>query len=234
MLRVAVTRAAPENARTAERVRERGAEPILAPLLTIVPCGYDTSTEGAQALLFTSSNGVRAFPNARGARDKIVLAVGDATAEAARAAGFGDVRSADGDVASLAALAKAALDPSKGKLVHIAGDHVAGDLSGQLQAAGFRVERRLAYASVAAGEVPEPLLGPLDIVLFHSPRAADVFVTLGAPNAHTLTAACMSEAVAGAARSAPWKRLIVSPAPREEALLDAALGAGHSPAGASA
>jgi uroporphyrinogen-III synthase len=97
MLRVAITRAQPEADRTAERVRARGAEAIVAPLLTIVPCGYDTSTSGAQAIIFTSTNGVRAFPDARGARERLVLAVGDATANAAREAGFINVRSADGD-----------------------------------------------------------------------------------------------------------------------------------------
>jgi uroporphyrinogen-III synthase len=203
----------------------------LAPLLTIVPCGYDTSTEGAQALLVTSTTGVRAFP---GSRDNPVLTVGDATAEAAREAGFINVRSADGDVSALAALARATLDPAKGRLIHIAGDHVAGDLSGALKAAGFTVERRLAYASVAAREIPPELTGPLDIILFHSPRAAETFVALGAPNAAALTAACLSEAVANAARAAQWRRIIVAPAPREDALIDAALGSADSPAGASA
>jgi uroporphyrinogen-III synthase len=104
-MRVAITRAMPEAEITAQRVRELGAEPVIAPLLTIVPCGYDTNTEDAQAIIFTSINGVRAFPATREARARI-LAVGDATADAARAAGFLDVRSADGDVDALAALAE--------------------------------------------------------------------------------------------------------------------------------
>lgn len=224
MLRVAITRAEPEASRTAERVRARGHEAIIAPLLTIVPCGYDTNTEGAQAILFTSTNGVRAFPDARGARDRIVLTVGDATAEAAREAGFNDVRSADGDVSALAALAKRDLDPAKGKLIHIAGDYVAGDLGGALRAAGFSVERRQAYASVAASALPEALNGPLDIVLFHSARAAETFVALGAPNAARLTAGCLSPAIAEAAGKAAWKRVITAPHPREDDLLAATLG----------
>ncbi len=223
-LRVAITRAQPQAERTAELVRARGAEAIVAPLLTIVPCGYDTSTQGAQAIIFTSSNGVHAFPDARGARDRIVLAVGDATAEAAREAGFDDVRSADGDVRSLAALAKAALDPAKGKLIHIAGDHVAGDLGGELRAAGFSVERRLAYASVAAFALPDALTQPLDIVLFHSVRAAETFIALGAPNAAQLTAGCLSAAVAEAAGKSSWKRIVTAPHPREDDLLAATLG----------
>lgn len=224
MLRVAITRAEPEASRTAARVRARGAEAVVAPLLTIVPCGYDTSTEGAQALIFTSTNGVRAFPDVGGARDRIVLTVGDATAEAAREAGFSDVRSADGDVVALAALAKATLDPAKGKLVHIAGDHVAGDLGGDLRAAGFSVERRLAYASVAAIELPTALRQPLDVVLFHSARAAETFVALGAPNASQLTAGCLSAAVAQAAGKTSWKRIITAPRPREDDLLTATVG----------
>lgn len=224
MMRVAITRAEPEASRTAERVRARGHEVIVAPLLTIVPCSYDTNTEGAQAIIFTSSNGVRAFPDARGARDRIVLTVGDVTAAAAREAGFTDVRSASGDVRSLAALAKRELDPARGKLIHIAGDHVAGDLGGELRAAGFSIERRRAYASVAANALPAALRGPLDIVLFHSARAAETFVALGAPNAARLIAGCLSPAIAEAAGKAAWKRIITAPHPREDDLLAATLG----------
>lgn len=220
--RVAITRALPEAERTAERVRALGAEPVVAPLLTIVPCAYNTNVEGAQALIFTSSNGVRAFPDVRRARDCIVLAVSEATAEAARAAGFADVRAGDGDVAALAALAQRTLNP-RGKLIHIGGEHVAGDLAGQLQTAGFAVERRVAYSARAAIALPTAFSGPLDIVLFHSARAAETFVSLGAPGAGQLTAGCISAAVADAAGKATWRRVIVSPAPREDAFLAAAL-----------
>ncbi|MEQ1810261.1 MAG: uroporphyrinogen-III synthase [Terricaulis sp.] len=224
MLRVAITRAQPEAGRTAERVRARGADAIVAPLLTIVPCGYDTSTSGAQAIIFTSTNGVRAFPDARGARERLVLAVGDATANAAREAGFINVRSADGDANALVDLAKRELDPANGKLVHISGDHVGGDVSGKLRAAGFSVDWRLAYASIAAMILPDALLGPLDVVLFHSTRAAETFAALGAPNADKLTAGCLSESVAQAAARTSWKRIITAPYPREDDLLTATLG----------
>jgi uroporphyrinogen-III synthase len=223
-LRVAITRAAPEAQRTAERVRERGAEPVLAPLLTIVPCSFDTSTEGAQALIFTSSNGVRAFPDVYGARSLPVLAVGEATAAAARAAGFADVRSADGDANALAALARATLSPAGGGLIHIGGTHVAGDLSGRLTAAGFRVERRVAYAAVAASVAPDAFSGPLDIVLFHSARAAQTYIALGAPGSENLIAGCLSSAVAKAASGTCWKGMITAPAPRENDLLAATIG----------
>jgi uroporphyrinogen-III synthase len=222
-LRVAVTRALPEAEATAARVRALGGEPVLAPLLTIAPRAFDVSLNGVQALLFTSSNGVRAFAAASDTGAVRVLAVGDATAEAARAAGFYDVRSAAGDVAALAALAAATLDPAAGKLVHIAGAQVAGDLAGALDAAGFKVERRIAYEARAAPALPPAFAGPLDAVLFHSARAAQTFVALGAPGAKNLTVACISPAVAEVARKVAWKRVVVAPAPREDALLRALL-----------
>jgi uroporphyrinogen-III synthase len=121
-------------------------------------------------------------------------------------------------------LVKTELKPGSGKLIHIAGDHVAGDLSGELRTAGFEVERRLAYASVAAMALPDALQGPLDAVLFHSARAAQTFVTLGAPNAARLTAGCLSAAIAEAAAQVRWKRIATAPRPREQDLLAVTLG----------
>ncbi|MEZ5996989.1 MAG: uroporphyrinogen-III synthase [Hyphomonadaceae bacterium] len=223
-LRVAITRAAPEAARTAARVRERGGEPVLAPLLTITPCGFDASLEGVQALLFTSANGARAFPDVRGAAGVRVLAVGDATAQAAREASFLDVSSAGGDVSALIQLAKSILQPGGGKVVHISGAHVAGDLTEELSRAGFQSERRVAYAAVAAAALPPAFDEPLDIVLFHSPRAARTFIALGAPGAERLMAGCISPAVAAAAGAVRWKRVITATAPREDDLLAATMG----------
>jgi uroporphyrinogen-III synthase len=234
-LRVAITRTAAEARATAARIQMMGAAPVVAPLLSIkssTDCDWNVS--GAQALLFTSGNGVQEFALRNPQTRKLtVITVGDATADLARACGFAAVISADGDVNALIEKARWALSPSAGKVIHFAGTHVAGDLAGALTAAGFDAERRIAYEAVAADALPPAFSEPLDIVLFHSARAAETFVTLGAPNADKLTAACISEAVAQAAGKARWARIIVSPAPREDALLRAAL-APNSPAGASA
>ena len=223
MLRVAITRMQPEAEKTAQAVRALGAEPIVAPLLLFAPRVFDTNIARVQALLFTSANGVRAFAAASDARAPIVLSVGDATAEAARRAGFADVRSANGDVAALARFAQVELDPKAGALLYISGADIARDLITMLHQAGFAAERRIAYEARAVTEAPPAFSAPLDLVLFHSARAAAVFIALGAPGAAQLTAACLSQAVADAAAKTAWKRLIVAPAPREEALLHAAL-----------
>lgn len=147
------------------------------------------------------------------------MAVGDATAQAARTQGFASVRSAGGDVESLSALVIGTLDPSAGKLLHIAGTHVAGDLQGTLRKAGYSIERRLAYEAVAVTTLPKCFQEPLDAVLFHSARAAAIFADLGAPKADKLAAVCMSDAVAEAAKKTVWKQVLVAAAPREDALL---------------
>src|SRR4051812_16935975 len=87
-----------------------------------------------QAVLFTSANGVRAFAAAERRRDIPAFAVGEATAAAARLAGFTTVDTAGGDVAALADLVRERLTPARGALLHAAGSAVAGDLSGVLGA----------------------------------------------------------------------------------------------------
>jgi uroporphyrinogen-III synthase len=224
-LHVAITRAAPENAHTAARLQALGAIPLLAPLLDIETRAFDANLTGVQALLFTSSNGARALASQSDVRNVPVFAVGDATAQSARDLGFAEVQSANGDVASLAALATTALDPRAGKLLHIGGAHIAGDLSGALVKAGFTVERRVAYEAKAAVALPEAFSERLDVVLFHSARAANALVQLRPAGAEKMTAACISPAVAEAVSALPWRRLLVAPAPREDVFLKAALGA---------
>lgn len=218
-MRIVITRALPDADDSAARVNARGGEAIVAPLLHIIPMGYDTNVEGAQALIFTSIAGVRAFPDAQRMRALRVLTVGDATAAAARAAGFADVHSADGDAAALAKLAAAVLAPEDGPLVHIRGTHVAGDVAGQLEASGFRVDRRIAYTAAIAPALPPTLTQAWDVALFYSARAAEAFHSLGGEGAGR-TAGCLSQGVADAA-GLGWARMIVAPRPREDALLDA-------------
>lgn len=222
-LRVAITRVLPEAEATAERLRALGAEPVVAPLLKIEHRAFDQTIGGVQALVFTSANGVRAFSQASPFVMAPVFVVGDATAQAARDASFRDVQSADGDNATLVALVKSALDPKAGRVIHFSGAHVAGDIVSALSNAGFQAERRIAYEAVAVPELPAAYHSQLDLVLFHSTRAVEIFAGFGAPNAPDMKAACLSPAIAAAASVSPWKQVIVAPRPREDALLAAAL-----------
>ncbi len=145
-----------EDARPlAEALAERGVATVIEPLLVIRPlpeAAADLAKDlaGVQALLFTSANGARAFAELSPRRDIGVLAVGDATASAARGLGFTAVESAGGDVQALARLVKQRLKPAGGPLLHAAGSAVAGDLAEILAADGFDLRRRMLYESATA------------------------------------------------------------------------------------
>ncbi len=223
-----------EDARPlADALKSRGIATVIEPLLSIrvlpeAAPGLAQDLEGVQALLFTSANGARAFAELSPRRDIGVLAVGDATAAAARALGFSAVESAGGDVQALADLAKRRLKPENGPLFHAAGSAVAGDLPRLLGEAGFELRRRVLYESAAATALSPETVAVLkhrkiDLVLLFSPRTAAAFAGLAKAaevDAGRLTALCLSPAVAEAVRELPWKAVEVAARPDLPSLLE--------------
>src|SRR5271167_3970584 len=126
---------------------------------------------------------VQAMARVTGERGLPLLAVGEATASRARAEGFTAVASAGGAVIDLVRLAAARLRPQDGRLLHVAGNVVAGDLVGALRAHGFVIERSALYEARPVGALSEAVVGALgsgtiDFALFFSPRTAAIFVRL--------------------------------------------------------
>lgn len=227
---VLVTRPRPDADRLVQALAERGVDVVAAPLLEIVPeAGPAPDLAGVQALLVTSANGVRALAARSPLRLHPVFAVGDATASAAREAGFRDVKSAGGDVADLAGLVIRQLGPADGDLLHVTGTDIAGDLAGRLAAAGFTLRRAVLYTARSTAALPEAAAvvlreARIDAVLFFSPRTAGSFVTLArdagvAEACRRVDAICLSDAVAQAARALPWRSVAVAEAPTQAALL---------------
>lgn len=179
-MRLLVTRPEPEATRTAERLRALGHEPMLAPMLETVFLDPPLPAIEPAAILVTSLNGVRALARWPLPADwfaRPLLAVGDRTAEAAREAGFLDVRSADGDGAALAALAIATLDPAAGPLLYPAAVDRAGDWPDRMVAGGFAIRLVEAYRMDPAAELSDSAVAALrdrsiDGVLVYSPRTA--------------------------------------------------------------
>jgi uroporphyrinogen-III synthase len=229
-MRLLLTRPEADAARSRAALMARGHEVVTAPLLTIVPSRATAiDLSGVQALLITSRNGLSAFAALSPRRDLPVYAVGPASAEAARAAGFAEVVSAEGDAAALVALVADRLRPEAGLLYHPAGRHVAGELSENLAAAGFTLRRVRLYQAEAAKFLPDNARTALakqglDGVLFYSPRTVRTFVRLVegtelATACERLTAFCLSPAVAEEARRLTWSDVSVASAPNEAALL---------------
>ncbi|PZN98144.1 MAG: uroporphyrinogen-III synthase [Alphaproteobacteria bacterium] len=151
-----------------------GWAPVVQPLLQIRPLAPDVpDLDGFAAVAFTSRNGVAAFVALTSRRGFRVFAVGDATAQAARDAGFADVLSADGAVDDLAALIAQNLGYNDRLLAAVAKEPVA-DLAALL-AGHVRVDTLAVYEAVETGAAaPEDVAA----ILIHSPRAAAALAAL--------------------------------------------------------
>ncbi len=237
-MRLLITRPAEDAKALADELVARGHEVLLAPVMTIeaVPDAH-LSLDDVQALVFTSANGVRAFARREISRALAVYAVGDATARAARDAGFAIVSSASGDVEDLARLIARKADPARGALLHVTGSMTAGDLAGRLGASGFTLHRATLYRAEPARALPAEAAealraGRIDGVLLFSPRTTQLFVTLArAVGSEALTgiaAYCLSPAVAAAAEPGRFARVLYADRPDQESLL-ARLGSRWTP-----
>jgi uroporphyrinogen-III synthase len=229
-LRVLITRPEEDAAALVAELARLGIEAEVAPLLAIrFEDGPALDLVGAQALLLTSANGVRALARRTEERGLKVLAVGASTAAKAREVGFTDIASADGDVDDLTRLAAATLDPAGGALVHAAGSKTAGDLAGLLGAAGFAYRREVLYRAETADALPEGAraglaAGRYDGVLIYSPRTGATFARLVddaglAGKLGAVVAYCLSANVAAKVRGLRWASVRTAARPDQAAML---------------
>ncbi|MEO0960933.1 MAG: uroporphyrinogen-III synthase [Pseudomonadota bacterium] len=205
-----VTRPEPDASALADMLLALGHEVLVAPVMQVVVREFSIDLSGVQAVLFTSANGVRAFAEQIGVPPNglTAFAVGKASAQVARDAGWTRVEAADGDVDALAALVTARLSPKEGPLIHVSGKAAAGDLAGTLNASGFTVNRVVGYEARLVDTLPETIAsglssGDLDGVLLFSPRSARVLADLAekaglSGKLAAIDAYCLSPAVADA------------------------------------
>jgi len=229
-MRLLVTRPEPDATRTAEILRARGHEVLVAPLLATLTITADFAGS-CDGVLMTSANAARALsahPRAGELMELPCLTVGGRTAEAARAAGFRHVQSADGALGELADLVTARFDRSA-RLLYLAGEDRAGDLAVDLARRGITVETVVIYRAVAAEKLPPHLTqalreNMLDGALHYSRRSVATLLTFAgqagiATVLTTLTHYCLSEDVAAPLREVAAGRIAVAPRPDEASLL---------------
>lgn len=145
-MQVVLTRARADAEVSAARLESRGFEPILLPVTQIVATSWEAPAE-IDFVVATSRHAFAGFLD-RAERERAALlsrplyAVGPATAAAARAAGFRDLRIAGGDAKSLTDLLL--LTQARGRALYLAG----ADRKPTVEAALARlaVETRLALA----------------------------------------------------------------------------------------
>jgi uroporphyrinogen-III synthase len=211
--RILILRPEPGASESAARARTLGLEPIVAPLFVVRPLAWEFPAETFDALLLTSANAARhGGPQLARLASLPCYAVGERTAEAAAAAGFDAVTIGPTDgVAAVELMAKAGVR----RALHLCGrDHI------PLAHPEIAIERRIVYASDAAGSLPDGTLAGDPLILLHSPRAAARLAALVSDRSD-LRLAAISPAAATAA-GAGWREVYVSAAPRDQALLELA------------
>ncbi|CAN7599973.1 uroporphyrinogen-III synthase [Phenylobacterium sp. LjRoot164] len=223
-LKIWITRAEPGAEATAARVRERGHAPLVVPLLAVRMIEEpQIDLAGVGALAFTSANGVRAFAEACPDRSLQVFAVGAATAQAAREAGFRRVLSADGDVNALAEGIAARRSEIGGAVLHPGAAELAGDLTGALERARVEVRALTLYDTVPVEPEPAQIeaLGQADVALVHSAKGARVLAqVLAAHPLPGLKVLGLSKAVLAPLADTPLASRASAPFPLEAALLN--------------
>jgi uroporphyrinogen-III synthase len=229
-MRILVTRPEPDGERTAAKLRARGCEVMLAPLLRVET--VDADLDGIwHAVAVTSVNALRAIadhPALEALLESPAYAVGGRTADAALAQGFANVISANGDVGDLAGVMKTHLQPGM-RVLYLAGEERSGDLTGALAAAGIEVATRMVYRTLALSAFPpdvrEALVaGWIDGALHFSRRSAETYLGCAAAAGLTEQALapvhfCLSPQVAEPLAAAGAGAIRTADQPNEAALV---------------
>ncbi len=233
-MRLIVTRPAGDLEPLKAKLEAMGHAVLAAPLLGVAFTGARAPDKPYQAVLVTSANGARAIahhPERRRLVAPAAIAVGPASAQAAREAGFARVEeAAGGDVGGVIAHVIATRSPSAGPLLYASGDVTAGALEEALAARGFDVDRAILYAARPVESLPDETLaavrrGAAQGVLLYSPRTAAVWAgLLAAANlrdeARDLRHFCISANTAAAVHGAlPHVPVSVASQATEQAML---------------
>ncbi|MGH6678477.1 MAG: uroporphyrinogen-III synthase [Bradyrhizobium sp.] len=235
---VLVTRPYPDNEATAAKLRARGLEVLLAPMLRFEPTAFhDEPGTRYDAVVVTSSNALRALAP-QFAETRLLhlplFAVGEQTAATARAIGFAKVVSADGDALALQGRliesVRARQLKKTSRLLYLAGAELSRDLAGELDRRGFRVETRPTYRMVALPTLPRDACeafatGGLLAVLHYSRRSAAAFVEAVRTDGIEISAlavaqCCMSANIGAVLREAGAMQVMASATPDENALFE--------------
>ncbi len=225
---VLITRPEPGASETAARITAMGMRPLVAPVLDIRSLATRLPAPiRLQAILVTSSNAIPALPETH--HELPVLAVGDTTAARARAAGFAQVSSADGNANALAAMVAQNCDHDGLPLLLVTGRGLGNALAADLQGRGFRIIHRAVYevvpAMVLPGSAQDALAaGDVTAALFFSAESARQGVRLlRAARLHETVRTVEALAIGGptvvALQALPWRRIRVASRPTQDAML---------------
>ncbi len=227
-MRVLLTRAAEDCARSARFLRRLGIEALCAPLIETCPADSPPAALACDGVIVTSAKAAAFLPGLpQVCREKPVFAVGPRTARATARHGFPARHVGAGDALSLLRDIPRLIAPPA-HLLHVTGrDHKAEPARG-LHAAGFRVSLWEAYEARARDALDASAIAALEAGMVHaalhySPRSAKLVLArideAGLRERFTaLSHVAISPDVAAILREAGCGDVIVAAAPNEKAM----------------
>lgn len=235
-MRVIVTRPEHSGERTARRLMEMGHQPIGVPLSRPIhtpQAAKEALSVHAGPIAITSAEAVRAIeeigPFLAPHLTRPVFAVGKATAEKARKAGFTTIHISEGNGADLANLITEHFDGASGAVLYLAGTPRAAGFETRLRELdiSFRVIEcyHMAEIPYEAGFLPRLFSEKRpQAVLLYSRRTAEQFLRLadvptGPDVLKDLRILCLSPAIAELVPSAYHRNVAVASVPEEDSLL---------------
>ena len=183
-----------------------------------------------QAVIFTSSNGIR-FMDIEKFNSKIkCFCVGRATELTAKQVGFVNTYTSEGTVDSLIELIIRTLNNKSEKLLYLSSEFISKDLDKDLINAGYSVDRISNYTSISVEEIDKKTLDffekkPPDVIFIYSSKSAKNLFNL--INKYSLlnvvtqsNLVCISEKVLSVLKEIKWKKVFVFSPGEEEFVLN--------------
>ena len=228
-MRILVTRAAEDAARTAQALTAAGHEAVLAPVIEIIGTGADWPDGTIDAVLATSAHAfamLESGPSYEAMRLLPLYLVGARTLEMAQERGFEGAATIAANAAEL--LARFGTWPgTPRRLLYLAGRDRKPDIETALDVAGQHLQAIEVYEARPVPELPAAIATRITAqqvhaALHYSQRSASLFGDLASAaglDISRLRHVCLSDDVASALRQRGLPLVEVAEAPNESALL---------------
>lgn len=222
---VLITRPSPDAEDFAAAVKEIGYVPLIDPLLTATYYATLPVEPPPQAIVATSAHAFATPAPAAWVRLPVFV-MGQNSAQAARAAGYQNILSANGKFTELLRLLERTLVPA-GEILYLRGETIRHDLKMHLPRSVIR--EQVVYAMQGAELLADTTRtairsGTLDTVTLFSARTAQVFSQLVGRQALTddlrsIKVLCLSAAVLESVDNLPWRHAEVAGQPDRHGML---------------
>ena len=222
-----LTRPADDSAALADMLNARGVATIISPVMKLDLLSAPTITKNPSAILLTSRHA--AFAIADGWKYLPTYCVGDATAQAARAAGCSEVIAGSGEVLALLPVLAETFTRDD-MILYLSGEEVRFDLPALAASHQLTITREIVYRTVAETMLTDALktalanktVGSVSCFSPHTARIiGELLTTANLTNsAADLDFYALSLSVAEAAAGIPWKSIHACHLPTMDAMVD--------------